>query len=414
MSALWGVPDSWATSIDGSDELAMDHKRAQITHLNALSATEQARSKKEGMEASMMEKRMQVLSQRTKQEALTADNLETQMMDAAQLELDMGSPDKAALIMNRVAQIGQHKAATKLSATRLDEAIRNKDIAKREDMYNIFSGIDGPEAHQQALMMIQGKYPDEPIPAELREYNPALIDHMKKVTKTGLERAKIQLSEDREGGVQSRHEETVAERRKLAEWRETMRQRRQKYGEDRKDARVKVGGDKPLKVGDPNSTMIKAAEAMVRKDYPDLAGEITLGQDQVSSAAFDIASEAKALMSANRGISSQEAMSRVYKKLKDGGAFSSSVEEPKGIKSLLGMKGAKKDVYRKPVSGPVSEKLPPKGTPLVDGKVYDRGDGTIFKWDAARGKGIVLPGGKAVKGAAVAAGGPDEDDGEEE
>lgn len=409
MSELWGVPDKWATSIDGSDEQIMRHREAQIQelgantdHLRASSdhlraqipgealkqKAELIKQKREGLQLQMMERRMAVMAQRAGQQGAAADSIEQQMTEMAQDELAMGNPDKAAHIYNEIAGVKQKGAQAKVAEAKLKDAERERELKKREGMYEIFSGINGPQDYDTAIKLLREKYPDEDIPKSLQQYNPQTVEVMKRITKNGLEQAKAKAAKEREDDVDRRHRETLAATRRNLEFREGKDDARHADTERRLTANKKVGGAKITAPGNPDNKMVMAADAMVRRDYPQLARDIPLGKDFASSAAYDIASEAKAMMAANRGLSGSQAMARVYARMKQAGSFSTETKKGTSIGPIPITKDERKDTYTPKAPPAAAKAIPPpaKGQPFDPKAIYDPGDGSHWRFDPEKKK----------------------------
>jgi hypothetical protein len=181
--------------------------------------------------------------------------------------------------------------------------------------------------------------------------------------------------------------------------------------------RVKEEGKVPV-IGAPNGMQIDAAQALLTETFPNLPKDTELGKRLVSAAAFDLASEAQALMKKNRGLSASEAMQQAFEQMKTGGMFEDIAEVPPT--SIVGLdlpwtgkagkttyrRGGKKDDGLTLPAGVTPTPLPPKGTALKAGTYYQTPKGTVL-WD---GKVAKLVPGKATKAVPDVASDDDLDD----
>jgi hypothetical protein len=143
------------------------------------------------------------------------------------------------------------------------------------------------------------------------------------------------------------------------------------------EAKAKTGGGV---VGVPTKVELDQAALIIRQSYPAFKGD----KDLEKQAAFDIASEAKALRAANPGLTSGEALNQAFEKAKAAGDFQ-VVETWGGL--------SKTPKYKE--SKPAGPAVAPPPTERVVGKTTITKDGVTYIWTESGGqKGWAPQGGQ--------------------
>ena len=235
--------------------------------------------------------------------------------------------DRVEGISEKLMRAGYAKAggdmAAKASQMRAHDAqIRREQSQERfqtmdhqqkaiEQIDSMLVGIDGPESFIAAKDAWKQQHPEDPIPPQFDHYDPAIIDALKHGTKQGLALLKTQQEELKQHNIEADREERTKETR----FRDLLAERRLADKERRDEAIVKNGGKKMATVSSPSKVMIDQANMMVLADFPDMKD---------TQAGFAVASDAKARMAANKGISAEEALQQAYTAAKADGDFATT------------------------------------------------------------------------------------------
>lgn len=445
MSELFGAPSGIIAHTQELDTKAATLQRyAQIEHTKALEQQENqriamAKEKYAADRAAAVQK-----LQQEQAKLITLANAGSEAMmegpDGEQIPI----ADRMDTMSHRLLSAGYVKdaadLATKASTVRASDAralssaaqaqvkLLDQTVKAHEDLYNFLAASNDPKSFDAAKMLYMSQHPEEEIPPELAQYNPQVIDVLRKTTKTGMESTKAQAQALRDQATEDYRKKSLSQRERHANAVDARADADRTLRATIAASRAKVVGKKPV-IGAPNRDMVQAAQAMVMKDYPDMAPDLTLGTNILAStAAYDLASEAKAAMANNPGLSASEAMGQVYATMQANGSFTTEVAPKKkigewevpytgGEKSTKYQRKGKSGGAAAPASGsgaaPTSPlPLPPKGTALVDGAFYNTPKGVV-QWNAKTKKATVIPGGAGVRGASKAAGGPDEAEAED-
>jgi len=144
------------------------------------------------------------------------------------------------------------------------------------------------------------------------------------------------------------------------------------------EAKAKTGGGV---VGVPTKVEIDQAALVIRQSYPAFKKD----KDLEKQAAFDIASEAKALRAANPGLTPGEALNQAFEKAKAAGDF-------QVVEGITGLFPEPKYKTQKPAAGALTA---PPPTERVVGKTTITKDGTTYIWTESGGqKGWAPKGGQ--------------------
>jgi hypothetical protein len=265
-------------------------------------------------------------------------------------------------------------------------------INAAKDLNNILAGVDtsSPDAPQQwanGLSVYAQQHPDDAIPPYLMNYNPGVAELLKRTTETGI---KLMGNEHKQANEELRLQSIQAAADRQADrldWRTEL----ERYKQDQINQRAKAGAGKQAQVpviGSPPRDMINSAQSLLDEAYPGLPADMKLGKDAVvSSAAYDLASEARALMGRNRGLSASQAMQQVFTQMDKAGVFQATPRvDPMEIAGITipGTGSPAKAAYnRRGALGTAGANevavAPPKDpTQLQDGKLYSLPQGKFY------------------------------------
>jgi hypothetical protein len=384
MSDLFGAPSGVIAFHQDQDQQVQTQQRfAQMQHLGVVDRATEAESKLKQVAA----QRALQLQQIAQGPAMTTDAAGNPVSPGAQLE-DLGSRllrggfvTEGSNLLNKSSEILAREQTARAAAAHAKVALSGQQIKQMDSLNNMLAASHDQASFDAAKMVYLNENPGETIPPALQTYNPDVIEALKKVTKTGQEEARRIQSDTRIDATATYRATTAAERERHDKQVEANQAAMRAISERRLAAQAKAGG-KPTVVGAAKTTDLLAASAMIKQDFPDLPEDLPVNKtDTVSSAAYDLANEAKALMAKNRGLSMTEAMTQAYAKMKETGSFQ-TVEKPQGVvKKLLGLDPEKGTKYKP--GGAVIPFIAGKTKPEVN-KVYDPGDGSKWKFDGKK------------------------------
>ncbi|MGH7745860.1 MAG: hypothetical protein ACREQ5_13925, partial [Candidatus Dormibacteria bacterium] len=366
---MFGAPNGISAYQD------MVHTQALTRLGNAEAATQETRLQQEQAAQQIMQK---FAAERQAQHGIqTGEQQVAGMRELSNRLMQAGLYSPAMAITKEVAGIDEKVQQTRTSlATQKYRELQSQEKAVT-DLHNLVSGINSPEDFQQAKMVWMSDHPNDPIPAEFKDYNPQLIHYLQQTTKTGLDRLKenrLQLDLDfRRTQLEHKDANEKADRDQR---RETARMNREAA-----DRRAKSIGKTPV-VGMPSSTLISVAESLIAKDYPNLPKDVIVGKDMAAStAAFDIASDAKALLANNRGMSPSEAVTQAYGKKVLSGELQHITTSDTFAGHVIPFTSKKGSTYK---TAPLGIPLPSSEKDMKVGQVYQTSQGPV-RWTAKGG-----------------------------
>lgn len=298
--------------------------------------------------------------------------------------------DRVEGISARLMNAGFYKAggdmATKASQMRAHDAQIRADQSREKfatmdhqekaigQLNSILVGIDGPESFVAAKDAWKQEHPDDPIPAQFDHYDPRIIDALRHGTKVGMEQLKAQREELRQQDLEASREERLKETR----FRDLIAERRVADQERRTDRLLKEGGTKVPIATAPTKAMTDQANGMILEEFPNLKD---------TKAGFAVASDAKARMSTNGGISAEEALQQAYTAAKANGDFVTSTSEPTKIGGfeVPYTGGSKTTSYVGGGKTPETALSDPGDGKRRAGRYYTNAKGQVGKWT---GKGV--------------------------
>lgn len=303
------------------------------------------------------------------------EGISTKLMNAGYFKAGTDMATKASQMRAHDAQIRKNQT---------DERMKLLDHQEKatEQINSMVVGIDGPESFIAAKDAWKQSHPEDPIPPQFDHYDPALIDALKHGTKQGLAQLKSQREELRQQDLETSREERLKETR----FRDMIAERRAADQERRTERLLKNGGTKVAAASAPPKSMVDQATMMIVKEFPDIKDP---------EAGFSVAADAKARMSANRGISAEEALQQAFTGAKTAGDFS-TVTQPRfkigglelGSTSSTNYTGGGKTAETA-LSMPAAEgEKPPSASSFKAGRYYNTPRG-VAKWT---GKNFVTGG----------------------
>lgn len=375
----WG-PEAAGDRVWNLDQVAMGLRRAQTDQAAAHARYFGAEADAKALEVANM-KRFQALMQ-TRALGQSADqqgDMEDKLWDLAGMAADSGMLTQAEKLSGAASLVSYRRQATATQAAtenvRLLQGVRQQanilsetvGTAKDEDSWRI-----GNELYRSRM--------GEPSPYADMPYSPELVDQINKSAMTANQRAT-----EAERALTRRATKDYRDRRlKQIDKQNDIRDKRLDIERNREDRLAKGGGGKS--VVRPSDGEIKAAKTLITKEFPDIEG----AQD----AAYNIASEARALMRANPALDSSTAISQAYQAARANGDFTS-------VDGAFGTRFGRKTTY-----GSGKSSASPRSLPMAEGKIdagklkpktwYMSPQGVPGMWT---GRGFVLAGPSSSTGA---------------
>jgi hypothetical protein len=372
---------------------------ARIPDIQAQTQLRQAQSQEALMKVKREQQMLQLMAQGPQTDG-NGKTLSQQMLSRAADLFHAGFVNEAMKVYNGVSEAQARDDNATSNALRAQVTLINQKDKQLNDMQNFFAGATDAGSFNILKSMWETEHPDVPIPPQLQRYDPAVIQSLQMNTKTGVERARLMIARAREetdaaykrarlGQIASQEAATNGFRA----WQKNFEEMKWR---DRKAEGLRA----PKVAGKADNKDLLRAQDLVKQDFPDIDPSIPVGKDEmVSSAAYDIANEARALVTRNPAITVDQAMQQVYNRMKQNGQLR---KEHKAGMTLFGKEfgGEEKSVYKpssmeeppQQQSSKAATPLPPKGQPLVDGQYYTLPSGKTVKWNAKKGKGEVVNG----------------------
>lgn len=404
MAELFGAPVGFRAALQDAQTIA------QTQRLRQAAAADQ-------VEAQAKLKAMQLAEQKMKllqgvgapvEGGAAPPDIPSQMDAQARRLLAAGFVKEGSDLAAKSQTIRLNTAREDLSGARREDVMLGTKQKKLESLSAIFGSVQDESSFNNAKMLWMNTHPDEPLPPQLAIYNPETVSRLQQATNIGLQQ--IRLTRDEANMVQ--RDQFEAGRNARAEAAQKALSERAAMVQDRIDARAKERGAKGKAVGAPNGTMISAAEALINQEFPGLPRDIIAGPNlAASTAAYSVASEAKALQAANPGLSADEAINQAYLAAKQAGDF--KLEE-----SAIPFFGKPKASFSRSGKSPTAALPLPPDRKLVAGKYYQTPVGIVL-WDGKKAikqagvpaSPVAVPSSRAV--VPVIAGDEEDDEGDE-
>jgi hypothetical protein len=276
-----------------------------------------------------------------------------------------GLPNEAAKVAKGAADItlkGQQEETSAARKRYLEAQVAKQTLS---EVNALASGITDEASFNRARMNFMANHPEaRALPPVFQRYDQAAVDQLVASTAEGLKRIEVELrAEDVGSKVAARESQAEFRKTRAGYMQEVLRLRR-----EREANRAKAAGDKVKDPGSPVGSEVSQARNLIRKE---IEGGDSLPPEELSEAAFNVASRARQLRKAHAGLDAGEAMRQ-------------ALEEARGdfetvAKTFLGFERGKEARYRQPKTADKPVALPPDRKSLVVGQVYNTAKGPA-KW----------------------------------
>lgn len=277
------------------------------------------------------------------------------------------------------------KLATEAAGIRLKEAqsvhaqsqsINQQALAAKTELEmtdRLLNGVNDQQSWDAANSLFK-QMTGRPSPFEGMDYNPTFVAHLQQHT--------LSLKDKLDLGIKQYNANTAREN---ADSNKSFREFRQgvltKDAETRRmrEDRLQKGGGKNADVGVPGKTELDGALSSIKSQFPNLPA------DEANSAAFSIASRARALRKATPGMDADQALDRAIIEAKAQGQLS-TVDDTYKVLGIPVM-GGKHSHYSKGGTGDGAGSNP--GNPIVGsppepqrkvGSYYKNSQGAVYRW----------------------------------
>ena len=375
MSELFGAPSGFTAYADmQAKQVETLERAANIPHIQALTKQAQENTRatalKNAREIQMLEAQARLPRAGTPG---APESPSARMDQMANILSDFGFFKEAGDLFNKSNEMMHREALEMQQAATARVRLAELNLKRMDSLSNLVATAKDKDSYEAGVRQWMMENPGQPLPDGMETYDPARVAILAKSTKAGQEEARraaqqARLDEDR--AYRKAVNDRVTDHNKAQEqhWRKTEQQA------DQRETRIeKTTGSKAKIPTAPNHSEIQQAHSFIMRAYPDIVPDMTLGKDlMVSSAAADMASEAKALMSRNPGLSYTNAMGRVFAVMQKAGSFQTATK--KGFLS-----DSKTTEYKPSAATPIPY-VPGKTTP-EDGKTYEL-RGELWRYDA--------------------------------
>lgn len=300
--AMWGPQQSGPRIVE-QDSLAQFAHQAQAAHQVAL-------AQQEALKTKQLRQQMQAMSQLTSDDGQNGPGaggtMGDYLMAKAKKAFDLGLPDEGLKLSNAAANIASKEV---MDETRKTQALdREAEVRRKaiDDTLKIYQGVNSKEDWARANLLVSQMFPGQHNPLAGLPYDPAYVS----LAKTSLLSQKDKL----EIGIRQAREASLERKDRAQEgflgFREKIMNAQEKDRERRTDIYEKNGGSKGqgTPVGFPTKQESAAAEGILKKQVPGLP------DDELQAAGIQIASEAKAMVKANKGLDWNTALERATAK----------------------------------------------------------------------------------------------------
>jgi hypothetical protein len=401
------MPGEFFGTTEGFRQFDLD--QAQLANLgatarwhNAQADLEEGKAKEQQQQAAVLARMAQEQEPIRAGQEIDALDQTTELLARQSLALARaGLPNAAEATAKTSAELRLKKQQTKTSADQ--GAYRQSQVkeAQLNRLDGILAGVVDEASFNRAKMTAMSEYPDLKLPRQFDNYNPALVEQMKRSTKAGLDKIKS----EREAADSLNRELDTESKIKFRTERTTALKEREKLMQEREE-RLAKGGGKVADPGMPSPAERDAAEAIITKNIEGLPPV------EKRAAGLDVASRARQLRKTN-GMTQSEALQAAFEEHRPW--FETLEKNYLGVPDPFGGKESKYEKNAPPVP------LPPKGTPLKVGTKYTLKNGSVVVWDGRQG--VPVPAARAASAPSRAASAPAsslvdealglEDDGEE-
>lgn len=316
MSDLFGAPSGFQAYQRDQAELAVQGSVAALHAANA------AKAQIEAKRAALM---YQVLSSGVpggpgEQEAARPDPNFRGPMPAQQVPLGVvgntldavaQNTTNQALLLQRAgfakegADLGAKVATMRMNASRANNfdattALHQVDTQRKilEERDALLSGVTDAYSFQNAQMAYLQSHPGAGLPPQLQQYDPGVVEALRRSTKQGLDNLKFEEQKIRDKATADNRQQA----NDLRQDRNDIAREAVRIREEALQRAKKSSGTAQKPVGFPTTGEQTRAVQAVKEAYPDLEGS------DLDNFGFEVAAKAKYLLKNNAGLDAQTAL----------------------------------------------------------------------------------------------------------
>ena len=288
--------------------------------------------------------------------------------NAAEIFAGAGQVKRAQELAKTASTLRQQQAAAISSQT---TALLNQLKITRENAENLaqfFGGAGSQEELDQANRLYQFQT-GQPSPFQNVPFSEDLIDGLNQRALSAKERFDLADKAATRLNLKTYRDARLGQ----FETENRIREERLRLNREREERLRKQGGGR-LPSADPKPDEIRQVKAMIRKDFP-MAKDFA---DEMGTAAFTIAAEARAKMRANPALSPSAALNQAYTEAVRFGDIEADAGTAFG---LIGKKFRFAGGGRSPETALT---VPSKATDARPGRYYVNSRGDVAKWDGKK------------------------------
>lgn len=372
---MYGAPFGVQSYYKDQDQRLVNQSLARVHNANAAKLEQEVSSQAE------LQKQMAMLGGQGPETAdgapPTFEQLTEQARAQSQKLLQLGRGKEAMDLAKDAAQTLQSvQTAATSQATEKLQMLRGQ-AQLFEQTANLVAGINSPQDLLQAQNIWASRYPGQPLPQELRTYNPRAIESLRMMSAQGRDALRVMIQEEEAASKQSDRDSSAAFRK----FREGYLNDVMDFRRKREERLAKEGN---TRVSAPGPTEVEMAQTLLGQKFQNFkAGDKAV-------AAYDIAARAKPIWKNNKGVDMSSAMAQVIEEMTQSGEL--SIYEPEALipgttKSLGKMPFANKETRYKDVGRVATNPLPIDKTvdpkTLKEGHFY-RTDKGVYQWKNGR------------------------------
>jgi hypothetical protein len=284
--------------------------------------------------------------------------MSSRMMQLSSQVLERGAPVLGLkLYEDSIRMLGAENSAKKSAADAM-RAEQRADLLDMEKVERAWRMVETPEDVQKLTAEFRQTHKGEPAPWENLVQKGLPVSVMRDIMRDQTLSYKDKLAEEDRRTREKAVEEDRKARNSMTETLRNIQQQQADTAKQRADDAKKRGEIVP----EPNTAEVKAAESLIKADFPDINPYLS------QRVALEIAEAAKAARVRNPGINMREARSAAY-------------QEAKKRLSTLTTKGIFKDTTK------VTDALPMEAdsSKRVVGQKYEQ-NGKVYEWAEEGGK----------------------------
>jgi hypothetical protein len=344
--SMWGPAESGVRLAQQDQQktqlnaIVMQDMQAQMRERNAKAGMEEQAARQQQQDQAAMSKIAQAKKAAEPGQQLgQAEQMSSQLSDMAQYYADSGQPVKAAALLEKVAQIGQHTAAMKENqAKQVTEGLKGEE-AKADYVARQVSAAKNNDEFQQALQGIEAQGIKLPDRIKAMTYSPENVKKLQDMSLSFKDKLNLQRQADNEKRLEEKNKTDEAYHNKML----VLTERRIQDVEERHAATGKTTGSKPVT---PQERKLAESELMTR--YQDMDPK------EAYVSGMETAELARKLKAESGGkLSDSEAMKKAADQKEAKGDFKNYMKAPvkhppvdKAAKAALGTAYNPEWVYR--------------------------------------------------------------------